>query len=145
MKATPDGWVDQHRKRESAPAIFASTRESKNCWPGLWLSKVMCWNSLYFQLCFQDSAHPFDKRPPSGSQWVLFIFACNCWAFSRSGTLVQTCKSPKTSANEYFWDKEFQQKKRWTCIKNYHANNALLGKSKYIPLLCKKVENLNRN
>ena len=46
----------------------ASTRESENCWPGLWLPWVICCNSGNFQLCFCYAAHSFDQRPPSGSQ-----------------------------------------------------------------------------
>ena len=31
----------------------------------------MNWYSSYFQLCFGEEAHPFDQRPPSGSQCLV--------------------------------------------------------------------------
>ena len=37
---------------ESAPAILAYTKESENCWLGLWLTWIIYWNSVYFQLWF---------------------------------------------------------------------------------------------
>ena len=49
----------------------ASTRESENCWPGLWLPWIICCNSGYSQLCFCDAAHSFDQRSPSGAQWTV--------------------------------------------------------------------------
>ena len=32
---------------------------------------IMYWDSVFFQLCFRDAPHPFDQRPPSGSQWLI--------------------------------------------------------------------------
>ena len=51
----------------------ASTRESENCWPRLWLPWIRCGNSGYSQLCFCDTANSFDQRLPSHSQCSIWI------------------------------------------------------------------------
>ena len=52
----------------------ASTRESENCWPGLWLPLIICCIFRYPKVCYHDAAHSLDQRPPSGSQCrVVFI------------------------------------------------------------------------
>ena len=51
----------------SLPSTSASTSESENCGPGLWLPWIMCWNSGHSQLYFCDTTHLFDQRPSPGS------------------------------------------------------------------------------
>ena len=42
----------------------ASSSESENCCPELWLLWIMCWNSGHSWVCFCDEAHPFWPKAP---------------------------------------------------------------------------------